>query len=131
MENQNNQQEQMTNPCLYSDFMDVTINYDNMSLVIFLKGTGHLSPLGNIKMSPQTAKELSKTLKAAIKQYESIYGRINEFNDKAREREQEARKEALIKKDAAINTEIQELQEKLAKKREERDLLAKELQGSE
>jgi len=128
MENQNYQQEQTTNPCLYSDFMDVTINYDNFNLVIFLKGAGRLSPLGNIKMSPQTAKELSKTLKAAIKQYESIYGRINEFNDKAREREQEARKEALIKKDSAINAEIQELQEQLAKKREERDALAKELQ---
>lgn len=128
MENQNYQQEQTTNPCLYSDFMDVTINYDNFNLVVFLKGAGRLSPLGNIKMSPQTAKELSKTLKAAIKQYESIYGRINEFNDKAREREQEARKEALIKKDSAINAEIQELQEQLAKKREERDALAKELQ---
>lgn len=98
------------NMSIYSDALKVYFNYDNFSLDFLSKEDGNIHFLGRVKLSPQSAKELKKSLDWNIKKYESVYGKINNYDEKAKEKEDAARKEMLEEQNNKLETECEKLE---------------------
>lgn len=113
---------------IYSDAHKIYFNYDNICLDFLSKEDGQVNFLGRIKLSPQSARELNKALSSNIKKYEEIYGRINKFDEKAKEKEEEARKIMLEQQNEKIEKECDRLERMLQEKVQKMQLLQKELE---
>lgn len=116
-----------TNTSLYSDAVKAYFNYDNFCLDFLSKEDGTINFLGRVKLSPQSAKELRKALDSNIKRYESIYGKINNFDEKARDKEEAARKEMLEAQNKKLETECDRLERLVKEKAEKLSALNAEL----
>lgn len=103
---------------IYSDAIFFDFCYDNFSIHICEKTPDGVDIHGRIKVSPQTMKSLMRATKDSVKRYESIYGTIKEFDEKAQAREKEAIAANTQKKIDKAEEELQELINKAANKQE-------------
>lgn len=78
----------MENVSVYADYSNINFNIYNFSLLFGSIEEGRVVTMGKIKMSPEAAKALVDLLQTNIEAYETTYGPINVFDEKAREREQ-------------------------------------------
>lgn len=118
MENTQEIQVRENPSAIYSDAIFFDFCYDNFTLHICEKTPDGVDLHGRIKVSPQTMKSLMRATKDTVKSYESIYGTIKEFDEKARAREQEAIAANTQKKIDKAEQELQALIQKAANKQE-------------
>ena len=118
MENTQEIQVRENPSAIYSDAIFFDFCYDNFTLHICEKTPDGVDLHGRIKVSPQTMKSLMRATKDTVKSYESIYGTIKEFDEKARAREQEAIAANTQKKIDKAEQELQTLIQKAANKQE-------------
>lgn len=118
MENPQNIQVRENPSSIYSDAIFCDFNYDNFTLNICEKTPDGIDFHGRIKVSPQTMKSLMRATKDSVKNYESIYGTIKEYDEKAKAREQEAIAKNTKKSIDKAEQELQELIKKAANKQE-------------
>lgn len=83
----------------YADYSNIKFNIYNFSLIFGSIEDGKIIPMGKIKMSPESAKELLKLLESNVETYEEIYGEINEFDEHAKQKEKEAAEKLKKKKE--------------------------------
>lgn len=74
-------------PSIYSDCVDLKYNIYNFNLDFSSIESDTKLILSKIKMSPETAKALSKLLSENVASYEELYGTINELTDEIRDKE--------------------------------------------